>query len=71
MYGYASEHYPDWRKQLPNMELPWGVFGENLTTEGVSEGGDRAHGVNTPCWDLVRLANEARYRRPREPARGP
>jgi len=22
VYGYASEHYPYWRKQLPNMELP-------------------------------------------------
>ena len=37
VYGYASEHYPYWRKQYPQMELPWGVFGENLTTEGVSE----------------------------------
>ena len=37
VYGYASEHYPYWRSQLPGMELPWGAFGENLTTEGVSE----------------------------------
>jgi len=37
VYGYASEHYPYWRMQLPDMELPWGVFGENLTTEGLSE----------------------------------
>ena len=37
VYGYASEHYPYWRSQLPKMDFPWGVFGENLTTEGVSE----------------------------------
>jgi MOSC domain-containing protein YiiM len=37
VYGYASEHYPFWQMQLPQMELPWGAFGENLTTEGVSE----------------------------------
>ncbi len=37
VYGYASEHYPYWRAQLPEMELAWGVFGENLTTQGVSE----------------------------------
>jgi len=37
VYGYASEHYPDWREELPGMELPWGMFGENLTTEGLLE----------------------------------
>jgi MOSC domain-containing protein YiiM len=37
VYGYASEHYPFWKKQLPEMDLPFGVFGENLTTEGITE----------------------------------
>jgi MOSC domain-containing protein YiiM len=37
VYGYPSEHYEYWRKELPEMELPWGVFGENLTTEGLQE----------------------------------
>jgi MOSC domain-containing protein YiiM len=37
VYGYGSEHYGYWRLQLPDMELSWGAFGENLTTEGVSE----------------------------------
>ncbi len=37
VYGYASEHYPFWRTHFPQMELPWGTFGENLTTEGLSE----------------------------------
>ena len=37
VYVYPSEHYPYWRKQLPEVEFPWGAFGENLTTEGLSE----------------------------------
>jgi MOSC domain-containing protein YiiM len=37
VYAYPSEHYPFWRAELPEMELPWGMFGENLTTEGLSE----------------------------------
>ena len=37
VYGYPSEHYAFWREQLPDAELPWGAFGENLTTEGLSE----------------------------------
>lgn len=36
-YIYPSEHYAFWRKELPGMELPWGMFGENLTTEGLNE----------------------------------
>jgi len=37
VYAYPSEHYAFWRAELPDMELPWGSFGENLTTEGVLE----------------------------------
>lgn len=37
VYVYPSEHYDFWRKELPDAELPWGGFGENLTTIGVSE----------------------------------
>jgi MOSC domain-containing protein YiiM len=37
VYAYPSEHYSFWRKELPGMDLPWGVFGENLTTEGLLE----------------------------------
>ena len=37
VYGYPSEHYDFWKQELPDMELPWGVFGENLTTEGIFE----------------------------------
>jgi MOSC domain-containing protein YiiM len=41
VYAYPSEHYAFWREQLPSMDLDmdlrWGSFGENLTTEGIVE----------------------------------
>jgi MOSC domain-containing protein YiiM len=37
VYAYPSEHYAFWRAEFPDMELPWGSFGENLTTEGLLE----------------------------------
>lgn len=37
VYSYPSEHYDYWRKQFPNMDLVWGMFGENFTTEGLFE----------------------------------
>jgi MOSC domain-containing protein YiiM len=37
VYLYPSEHYSYWRTQLPDVELPWGVFGENFTSEGILE----------------------------------
>jgi len=37
VYAYPSEHYPFWQREFPEIKLPWGVFGENLTTEGMDE----------------------------------
>ena len=37
VYVYPSEHYDFWKRELPDMELPWGMFGENFTTEGMFE----------------------------------
>jgi MOSC domain-containing protein YiiM len=37
VYAYPMEHYAYWQRELPNEELPWGSFGENLTIEGLSE----------------------------------
>lgn len=37
VYAYPSEHYAYWRKELPDVEFPWGSFGENITTEGLLE----------------------------------
>jgi len=37
VYAYPSEHYEYWRDELPEVKLPWGMFGENFTTAGLSE----------------------------------
>ena len=37
VYAYAGEHYSYWRQELPGKLLPWGMFGENFTTEGMFE----------------------------------
>jgi len=37
VYAYPAEHYNYWRQELPNVALPWGMFGENLTTSGLLE----------------------------------
>ena len=37
VYVYPSEHYGYWRTELPGVDLPWGMFGENFTTEGLLE----------------------------------
>jgi MOSC domain-containing protein YiiM len=65
VYAYPSEHYSFWRTEFPEMNLPWGMFGENLTTEGLLEDavyiGDRFRAGETelmvteprmPCYKL-------------------
>ena len=37
VYAYPSEHYAYWRREYPEMDLPPGMFGENLTVEGLDE----------------------------------
>jgi MOSC domain-containing protein YiiM len=37
IYAYPIEHYAYWREELPGVPLPSGVFGENLTIEGIIE----------------------------------
>src|ERR1700736_3725636 len=37
IYAYPSEHYHYWRAELPGVDLPWGMFGENFTTQGLLE----------------------------------
>lgn len=41
VYIYPAEHYDPWRAELPGVELAWGAFGENFTTEGLVE--DEVH----------------------------
>jgi len=37
VYAYPSEHYEYWRRELPDTDLRWGMFGENFTTQGLTE----------------------------------
>jgi MOSC domain-containing protein YiiM len=37
VYVYPSEHYEYWKHELPEMKLPWGMFGENFTSAGLFE----------------------------------
>jgi MOSC domain-containing protein YiiM len=77
VYVYPSEHYAYWYEQLAGVELPWGIFGENLTIEGLLESdvfiGDRI-GIGTaefqvtqprqPCFKLgIRFGREDMLKR--------
>lgn len=37
LYAYPSEHYASWGVEIPELKLSYGLFGENLTTEGLHE----------------------------------
>jgi MOSC domain-containing protein YiiM len=37
VYCYPIEHYDYWKRELPDRELPMGMFGENFTTKGLLE----------------------------------
>ena len=37
VYVYPSEHYDFWKREIPEMDLPLGVFGKNFTTTGLLE----------------------------------
>ena len=36
-YLYSASHYKYWKNKYPELEMPWGMFGENLTVEGLHE----------------------------------
>jgi MOSC domain-containing protein YiiM len=37
VYAYPVQHYEFWKSELPNMQLPYGMFGENFTIAGLLE----------------------------------
>jgi len=77
VYCYPLAHYSYWKTELPGCSLPMGMFGENLTTEGLLESavfiGDRfsigsAEVVVTqprlPCYKLgVRFGSDEMVKR--------
>ena len=36
-YLYSANHYKYWKTFYPTLEMTWGIFGENLTVEGLHE----------------------------------
>jgi len=61
VYLYPSEHYEFWKRELPEMELPWGMFGENFTSEGIFE-------ADTNVGDRFRIGSaEVMVTQPRMP----
>lgn len=36
-YVYPLQHYEYWRRELPELDYPWGSFGENFTIDGIDE----------------------------------
>lgn len=36
-YLYSADHYQYWQNLYPGLEMPWGMFGENLTVKGLNE----------------------------------
>jgi len=37
VYSYSEEHYKYWKEVYPTIDMPFGMFGENLTTQGLNE----------------------------------
>ena len=37
VYSYPEEHYKYWKEIYPTIVMPFGMFGENLTTQGLTE----------------------------------
>ncbi|HSD47574.1 MAG TPA: MOSC domain-containing protein [Pyrinomonadaceae bacterium] len=61
VYVYPSEHYAFWKSELPDMDLPWGMFGENFTSEGLNE-------TETHIGDTFRIGSaEVMVTQPRMP----
>lgn len=36
-YLYSADHYSYWKAFYPDLEMPFGIFGENLTVKGLHE----------------------------------
>jgi len=37
-YLYSADWYPYWKEKFPDSNWHWGIFGENVTVEGLDEG---------------------------------
>lgn len=60
-YLFASNHYDYWKTLYPNLEWDWGMFGENLTVDGLDEAEIRVGNIYKIGKALVQVSQ------PREP----
>ncbi|MFS4494077.1 MOSC domain-containing protein [Maribacter sp. 2308TA10-17] len=60
-YLFASENYPYWKELYPNLDWDWGMFGENLTIDGLDESKMRVGDIYKLGTALVQVSQ------PREP----
>ncbi len=60
-YLFGSQNYPYWQNLYPELEWDWGMFGENLTVEGLDESEIRVGNIYKLGTALVQVSQ------PREP----
>lgn len=60
-YLFSTDHYPYWKKLYANLEWNWGMFGENLTVNGMNE-------LQIKVGDIYSIGNAiVQVTQPREP----
>ncbi|NHF58103.1 MOSC domain-containing protein [Flavobacteriaceae bacterium TP-CH-4] len=60
-YLFSKDHYPYWKGLYPQLKWDWGMFGENLTIEGMDEATMRIGDIYSIGTALVQVSQ------PREP----
>jgi len=60
-YLFSADQYPYWKKMYPELEWNWGMFGENLTVNGLNEADMRIGDIFKIGSALVQVSQ------PREP----
>ena len=60
-YLFAADNYPYWKNLYPQLEWNWGMFGENLTVEGLDESKIRVGDIYKLGTAMVQISQ------PREP----
>lgn len=60
-YLFSADHYNSWKKLFPNLDWTYGMFGENLTVEGLDES-------NFYIGDILRIGGATvQISQPRQP----
>lgn len=60
-YLYSADHYKFWKNIYPSIEMPFGMFGENLTIEGL-------HEANVNIGDIYKIGETlVQVTQPRQP----